>query len=114
MKNLMLLPFLLLFTSATCQEPDTHTYSQNIIDSLNMRIQLLEFELNVSETSVIADTFNFEIIDDRIKVEVNKQGHNVWVNIIDGQKRINADYINYTRQIVIMDSTFTVGSMYIR
>ena len=84
------------------------------IDSLNQRIIFLETVLDINETSVIADTFNFEIVDDRIKVEIDKKGHDIWIDLIDGSKRINADYINYSRSIMLMDSTYTVGSIYIK
>lgn len=80
-------------------------YSQGYVDNIMLTKDL---------KSVIADTFNFEIVDDRIKVKIDKKGHDIWIDLIDGSKRINADYINYTRSIMLMDSTYTVGSIYIK
>lgn len=115
MNKLTTLLLTIFALSCNAQEPDTLTYySVEHVDSLINRIEFLESALNVNEVSVIADTFNLEIVDDRIKVEVNKIGYNVWVNVIDGYKRINSDYYNGVRSIMLMDSTHTVGSLYIR
>ena len=118
----------LLFVGMTCngQVPDTLIYIDRAehesamakkdatIDSLLAILKTCQELQDTDDMSVVADTFRFQLVDNRVRVEVIKQGHNVWYNFEDGAKRINADYRNYERQVMLMDSTYTVGSLYIR
>lgn len=80
-------------------------------DSLN---DVIKYLLSINDLIIHKDTCSLTIIDDRLKVEIIKRSHDVWVNIIDGEKRINADYFNYERKVMLMDSTYTVGSIYVK
>lgn len=126
MKYFLIVFSLFLVLACNGQRPDTLFYfdedvhnaivdeMQSDIDSIQSLLDLCRSALNSDELSVIADTFNLEIVDDRIKIELNKINHDVWIDIIDGSKRLNADYIIYEYNILVMDSTYTVGSMYLR
>jgi len=126
-----LLLFSLALMAATCQEPDIECYSQSyvdsltllntqncneqlmynliVIDSLENHILLLQSAFNTDELSVIADTFNFEVVDEILKVEVNKLGHNIWITLTDGSKRTHLDIYDFKRTITLADSLTTVG-----
>ncbi|MBN2571882.1 MAG: hypothetical protein JXA68_07110 [Ignavibacteriales bacterium] len=67
-----------------------------------------------SESTVIADTFNFELSGNGVKIEVNKENKNIWVDVEDGYKRMNLDYYKGARSAIIMDSTYSVGTLYIK
>jgi len=121
MKQITTILLIILALGCNAQEPDVHTFSQSLLDSINIskqleidslkaRVSLLEIVLEESakERIIDADTFYFELVDDRIKVEINKQGHNVWFNLIDGEYRINSDYINYETTIRLMSDTAQV------
>lgn len=123
MKLKLLLISLVVATACSGQEPDTLFYfdeavHNSIVAEMQSKIDSIQAEFFLYKSSteeiVIRDTFNLEIADDRIKIEIHKVNHNVWVDIIDGQKRINADYVDYQSKIVLMDSTDTVGRLYIR
>ncbi len=118
----------LLFSVMTCngQEPDTLIYidtedheqvivdMQNTIDSLETLIELLQSAIESSHQDIIADTFQVSLQDNQIYVEVKKEGHNVWFRLVDGPKRMNAQYYDYERKIYLMDSTHSVGTLYIK
>jgi len=104
MKHIITLLLTIFAIGCNAQEPDTLTYySIEYVDSLQNRIEFLESVIDISEVSVIADTFNFEIVDDRIKIEVNKLGHDCHVEIIDGNKKIDAYYIDYERSVSLTE-----------
>lgn len=119
---------ILVFVSVTCngQEPDTLIYidraeHEAAMNQKNLTIDSLQNLLDacreLQETDniyIVADTFRVELQDARIKTVLNKQGHNVWFDLEDGSKRLNADYERYTRKILLMDSTYTVGSLFIK
>jgi len=103
MRKLTTLFVAIIVLSCNAQEPRP-MYSVEYVDSIKadyeQRIYTLQTVLETydnSEISVIADTFNFEVVDDRIKIEVNKLGHDCHVEIIDGDKRIYAYYVDYER-----------------
>ncbi len=124
--RLMFVVLVLVGTTCNGQEPDTLIYidraeheaamaeKQETIDSLQNLLDLCRELLVVKDVDVIADTFNVSIVDDRIKVSIKKEGYKVWYDLEDGYKRINADYTDYERKVMLMDSTHTVGSLYIR
>lgn len=105
MKQIAIITLTILALSCSGQEPDTLAYYNiEYVDSLKndyeqriVNLQSIIDTYSSDEISVIADTFNFEIVDDRIKIEVNKLGHDCHVEIIDGEKRIDAYYVNYER-----------------
>jgi len=118
----------LLFLGMKCngQDLDTLIYidrvkheaamaaKDNTIDSLQSLLIRCREAQEVNDVVVIADTFRFEVKDTRVKATIVKQGHNVWFDFEDGLKRINADYLNYRRSCMLMDSTYTVGSLFVR
>lgn len=121
MKKLLGLFLFMGVVMCSAQEPDVECYSIGYVDSLETNYKskidsletLIEALNNQDEIDVIADTFSFNLVDDRLKIEVKKEAHNVWVNIIDGNKRINSDYVDYEGSVMVMDSTYTVGSLFI-
>lgn len=86
---------------------------QKSYDSLLLINEILTDAIEISSTSVIADTFNFELIGNGINCDITKRGENVWYNLIVGPKRINADYIDGEIRIMLMDSLSTIGSSFI-
>ena len=128
--RLIFLTLLFVWVSCSGQELDTLIYidvaehqsaiaSKDVtIDSLQGLLDLCREFADIDVLSVVADTFEVTIIDDRVRVNVKKQGHKVWYNFEDGTKRINADYVGYRSSVLlmdsIMDSTYTVGSLYVR
>lgn len=118
----------LLFIGVTCQaqEPDTLIYIDRAeheasmavkdaaIDSLRNLLNICREFQNSNDMVVVGDTFRIEVMDSQVKATLKKEGHNVWYDFEDGDKRINADYFNYRRQIMLMDSTYTVGSLFYR
>lgn len=114
MRNILTILLTILTLSCTSQEPDIECYSQDyldsvlllnvqncneqlmnsqvIIDSLDIRISFLENLLESKETTVIADTFNFEIADDKMKIEVTKINHSADISVLH-----MADTIGYLK-----------------
>lgn len=78
-------------------------------DSINLLLQQIAIKdsiilNNLTEISVFADTFNFELVDDIIKVEVNKLGHDVSVYLFNDVEMTKIEYLNNERTIILTDS----------
>jgi hypothetical protein len=79
-----------LFLSCQAQKPDTLIYYNTekldscieIIEDLRAFIVIQNEALTGNEMTVRADTYNFEIADDKIKVELNKIGHEVFISVL--------------------------------
>lgn len=119
MKKILVAFMFLGVVMCSATDPDIECYSvgyvdglktdyQSQIDSLKAIIAVLNDQ---TEIDVIADTFSFNMVDDRLKITVKKEGYKVWYTLIDGTKRINTDYIDYESSIMIMDTNYTVGSL---
>lgn len=112
MKNIAII--LLTFFAFSCNGQDICTYSQRYVDSVinqyEFKLSICEEALNINEALINADTFSVQIYDDRLIIEVDKHGYDVWVNIIDGNKRINTDYINFERKVLFMDDSENLGT----
>jgi len=119
---------LLFFISVICQgqDYDTLIYVEKAkhlakvetlqldIDSLQLLLEMCRTFIDASGRVVVADTFDITLIDDRVRARIVKKGYNVWYLFEDGFKRINADYFDFKRKIMLIDSTYTTGSLYIR
>lgn len=106
----------ILFFGCKAQEPDFHGYTQEYMDSV-----IISYEQRIENLSSILESPIYLTSSDTCKLvsegviysEINKKGDNVWYTLIDGSKRINADYIDGEIRIMIMDSLLTIGSAFI-
>lgn len=120
MKTITIIILLTIFIySCNAQEPKTlNYYSVEYVDSLKRVIafkdSILLETFDVFEAK--ADTFNYTLegINDNVLIKVDKKGSNVWVNIIDDYRRMNMYYVDGHRSSILMDSTYSVGSINIR
>ena len=134
MKKLTTILLTIFALACNGQEPDVSAYStglnskmmdsvkaatidsinnvyQTKIDSLNQRI---DFLMNMAQSIpdlIKADTLKLNLYDDNISIIVDKKGSNTWVDIIEGNNRLNADYVNGKNSIIIADSLTTIGSL---
>ena len=121
MKQINTILLIILALGCNAQEPDMHTFSQRLIDSistakqseidsLKARVSLLEIVLEESEKEKIvsADTFNFKIAGNNILIEIDKKGADMRFNLIDGDYRIYNDYFNSETTIRLMNDTTQV------
>lgn len=108
---------IILTLGCNAQEPQTiikHLDSLNVVitekDSIildrEVKISTLQLSLdtyNDSEITVIADTLNFEVSGDGIKVEVTKEGHNVWIDLTNQDTIISVTYLDYIRNVILSE-----------
>lgn len=111
MKQITTILLTIIALSCSGQKPDTLAYYpvqyvDSIINNYEQRIANFQSILDTydeTEISVVSDTINFEVVDDRIKVEVTKEGHNVWIDLIDSDTIISMTYINYIRNVILSE-----------
>lgn len=117
MKQITTIILAVLALACTAQEPDIECYSVGYVDSIKseyeLRIEILSSVLQSDVYETPEDSCILISDDGNIRAEIIKEGLNIWVNIIDGNKRINSDYINSESRVIIMNDSVTIGSLYI-
>lgn len=114
MKPLTTILIAFLVLGCFSQESDLNSYSVPLNKIMLDSVKAYTIDSVNAMRYINPDTFDIKIDDGRIVIYLKKEGHNVWYDLMDDHKRINADYYDYTRRIMLMDSGYTVGSLYIR
>jgi hypothetical protein len=105
MKQITTILLTILALGCNAQEPHlaySVEYVDSVINNYEQRIENFQSMLDTydaSELDRIADTLSVDVSDDRIKISLIKEGHNVWIDLIDQDTIISMTYLNYTRNV---------------
>lgn len=109
MRNLILLPFLLLFLNAKCQEPDA--YSQPIVDSLktviNEQNEIIAYQDSLLNST--GDTIDYILGDLSVKVNPIDGGLRIDFKDADIDRRFHFYYDNKRRIVILGDGLKASG-----